>query len=304
MSGDKDATFTLKAVINKQKNKVLFAEIENDLANVLLGFMTLPLGRIVQLMRNHYGENTHVIGCLNTLYNGVANLDSSHFKSKDKKQMLLDPGSAYSSPFQNMNLSFYCSAPTGPLGKSVTGNFVKNSASFIVSDDLRMHNVKRSSQNVSTMLAGRFGWSRNKDGGSRFRTLDAVGNLFGYRSALNNIVNLSRSMLDMDRELFNDLDTRDWLLGYDNPGGAQSLLTTLEEVHKSIYVDSRSREFIVTDDLTVTPFSMCSTLSLLNQMKISASDVEVLELHIGLKLKEYIVDFCVIENKGIIVLLD
>lgn len=38
MSDDKEVTFTMKVMINKQKTKVVFAEIDNDLAD----FVKLP----------------------------------------------------------------------------------------------------------------------------------------------------------------------------------------------------------------------------------------------------------------------
>ncbi|KAL8474302.1 hypothetical protein ACS0TY_030944 [Phlomoides rotata] len=44
-----------------------------------------------------------------------------------------------------------------------------------------------------------------------------------------------------------------------------------------------SRMYMVTDDLTVNRLCISSTVSLLNQMKISLSDVEEVELHIGLE---------------------
>ncbi|KAL8478270.1 hypothetical protein ACS0TY_030244 [Phlomoides rotata] len=376
MSGDKDSTFSLKVVINKQKNKVLFAEIENDFANVLLGFMTLPLGRIVQVLKNHYGENTPLVGSLNSLYNGVANLDCSHFKSFDVKQMLLDPPSAYSSPFRNMNLSFFVSdyVPTDfHLGKAFTGNFLEYSSSFIVSDDLWMvPNVNRSFvesldyvgvalsemdgahtitvtfglSEVMDLLKGSFisrhpltdiilgtKWMNSTPEKSESKislhdlivneaSLDSKGTIylkitfekstkkflfaqadqdfvdllfsllviplgaaerpFEFGTGLTNIDNLYNSITYMKRELFNGSDTQNWLLGYliFHETDRQTFLTS-PEVEKPNFVDSRSRMYIVPDDLTVTPFSVCSTLSLLKRMKISASDVEELDLHAG-----------------------
>lgn len=44
MADAKEVEFTLKVRMNKQKTKVLFAEIESNLADVLLSFLTLPLG--------------------------------------------------------------------------------------------------------------------------------------------------------------------------------------------------------------------------------------------------------------------
>ncbi|KAL8031326.1 hypothetical protein ABFX02_13G016800 [Erythranthe guttata] len=64
MSDTKEVEFTLKVMINKQKTKVLFAEIDS-----------LPT--------------------ITNLYNGLANLDIDHFETEAAKEMLLDPVSAF-----------------------------------------------------------------------------------------------------------------------------------------------------------------------------------------------------------------
>ncbi|EYU34023.1 hypothetical protein MIMGU_mgv1a0195142mg, partial [Erythranthe guttata] len=70
---NKDVSFSLKVMINKDKNKVLFALIDADFADVLLSFLTLPLGKIVKVLAKHYGEEEDrapVVGSLTSLYNG------------------------------------------------------------------------------------------------------------------------------------------------------------------------------------------------------------------------------------------
>ncbi|KAK6134780.1 hypothetical protein DH2020_031450 [Rehmannia glutinosa] len=94
-SANKDVKFCLKVVINKQKTKVLFAEADSDFADVLLSFLTLPLGKIVRILEKHYGDKAPVFGSLTTLYNGLANLESAHFWTEGCKQMLLNPISSF-----------------------------------------------------------------------------------------------------------------------------------------------------------------------------------------------------------------
>ncbi|KAL8478271.1 hypothetical protein ACS0TY_030245 [Phlomoides rotata] len=335
MSGDKDSTFSLKVVINKQKNMVLFAEIENDLANVLLGFMTLPLGRIVQVLKNHYGENTPLIGSLNSLYNGVAKLDCSHFKSIDEKQMLLDPERnflEYSSSFivsddlwmvPNVNRSFvesldYVGVALSDMdgAHTITVTFGLSEGSFISRHPLTdiilgmkwMNSTPEKSESKISLhdlivneasldskgtiyLKITFEKSTKKflfaQADQDFVDLlfsllviplGASERPFEFGTGLTNIDNLYNSITDMKRELFNGSDTQNWLLGYliFHEADRQTFLTPN-------FVDSRSRMYIVPDDLTVTPFSVCSTLSLLKRMKISASDVEELDLHAGVE---------------------
>ncbi|EYU32400.1 hypothetical protein MIMGU_mgv1a022245mg [Erythranthe guttata] len=88
--------FSLKIVVNKKQTKVLFAEADNDLADVLLSFLTLPLGKIVGILKKHYGggEAPLDIGSLTTLYNGVANLEDASFWDEGCKEILLNPKSS------------------------------------------------------------------------------------------------------------------------------------------------------------------------------------------------------------------
>ena len=46
MCDGKEGEFSLKVMINRQKTKVLFAEVDSLFADILLSFLTLPLGRI------------------------------------------------------------------------------------------------------------------------------------------------------------------------------------------------------------------------------------------------------------------
>ncbi|KAL3635474.1 hypothetical protein CASFOL_020021 [Castilleja foliolosa] len=91
-----NAKFSFKVLINKQKTKVLFAEANNDFVDVLISFLTLPLGRIVQVLEKHCGDKPPVIGSLTTLYKGLVNLDCSHFWTDVYKQMLINPITSFS----------------------------------------------------------------------------------------------------------------------------------------------------------------------------------------------------------------
>ncbi|KAL3635478.1 hypothetical protein CASFOL_020025 [Castilleja foliolosa] len=91
----KDVKFSLKVVINKQKTNVLFAEIGSDLADVLFSFLTLPLGKIVRILKKQYGDQAPVFGSITTLYDGLSNLETSNFCTEGGKQMLLNPISSF-----------------------------------------------------------------------------------------------------------------------------------------------------------------------------------------------------------------
>ncbi|EYU34026.1 hypothetical protein ABFS82_13G015400 [Erythranthe guttata] len=104
------AEFTLKVMVNKQKTKVLFAEIESDFADVLLSFLTLPLGKIVRVLKKHYADDqlTRVnIGSLTTLYDGLSNLNNVCFWTDGCKEMLLDPRSSLEAECRKLKLDIH-----------------------------------------------------------------------------------------------------------------------------------------------------------------------------------------------------
>lgn len=104
MADAKEVEFTLKVRMNKQKTKVLFAEIESNLADVLLSFLTLPLGTIARILGKHYGADAPAIGSLTTLYNGISNLESRHFSTEVAKPLLLNPLSSFGAEHRKLEL--------------------------------------------------------------------------------------------------------------------------------------------------------------------------------------------------------
>lgn len=76
-----------KLVMNKEKTKVLFAEANYDFINVLLSFLALPLGKVVEILNGYCA----VPGSLLTLYAGLSCLDDSYLCARGAKQMLLIP---------------------------------------------------------------------------------------------------------------------------------------------------------------------------------------------------------------------
>ncbi|KAL7129051.1 hypothetical protein ABFS83_13G037100 [Erythranthe nasuta] len=113
MSDANEVKLCLKVMLNKQKSKVLFAEIDSNFADVLLSFLTLPLGKIVTILKKHYGEKARVkFGSLTTLYNGLANLQSNHFWTEGCKDMLLNPRSSFEADCRKLKLDIGDTQPT------------------------------------------------------------------------------------------------------------------------------------------------------------------------------------------------
>ncbi|XP_057779834.1 uncharacterized protein LOC130998435 [Salvia miltiorrhiza] len=173
----KDVTFSLKAMVNEEKRKVLFADVDSTFADVLLSFLTLPLGTIVRILRKHYEDEQPVFGSLTTLYNGLENLDSVHFWTKGAKSILLHPRSSSDDQRKRLKLDVSDSPPaeyfvcekdcdhfnsasmyydnviacyyskSHSMKRKVAGTptarcddevFTINTASFVVTDDLRI----------------------------------------------------------------------------------------------------------------------------------------------------------------------
>lgn len=74
----------VKFVVDKEERKVVFGESGKEFVDVLLSFLTLPLGTVVRLL----GKQSS-LGCFDGLYKSVENLDIAHFQIKACKNMLL-----------------------------------------------------------------------------------------------------------------------------------------------------------------------------------------------------------------------
>ncbi|KAL8517271.1 hypothetical protein ACS0TY_015486 [Phlomoides rotata] len=134
-------TFTLKAVINKQKTRVLFAEIDNSFADVLFSFSTLSPGLIMRALVTHYGDKTPAFGSLNNLYNSF----KTFFTTGSQLNLvyrLLEQATVYDFPFSE---KYSCSSPElihydSSYNESyfrILSIFPLNT-SFIICDDLRV----------------------------------------------------------------------------------------------------------------------------------------------------------------------
>ena len=65
-----DPSLSLRLFVDKEKNnKVVVAEASSEFVDILLSFLTLPLGTIIRLVSPD-------IGCINNLYQSVKNSGS------------------------------------------------------------------------------------------------------------------------------------------------------------------------------------------------------------------------------------
>ncbi|XP_042426172.1 uncharacterized protein LOC122014045 [Zingiber officinale] len=77
---------TLKVFVNKTKNCVAFVESDADFVDVLLSFLTLPVGTVVRLLNKQSS-----LGCFDKLYQGVEQLDEKCLATEACRSMLTKP---------------------------------------------------------------------------------------------------------------------------------------------------------------------------------------------------------------------
>ncbi|XP_057793385.1 uncharacterized protein LOC131010012 [Salvia miltiorrhiza] len=177
-AANEDVKFSLKVMVNKDKTKVLFAEADPHFVDILLSFLTLPLGRIIEFFDNHYkGEETPSIGSLTNFSRSLDNLADAHFVTEDAQQALLYVNSSFEDAYKCLKLDisnsqsakYFCcfltshgsipcvsiyydnltckvcgntmrkeAAERPSIAASSDGVFVKSKASFTISGDLQI----------------------------------------------------------------------------------------------------------------------------------------------------------------------
>ncbi|AAD56327.1 hypothetical protein [Arabidopsis thaliana] len=97
--------FSLRLLIDEEKNRVILAEAGKDFVDVLCSLLTLPMGTIVRLLEKHQNPQSSVVGCLHNLYKSVADMDVDNFESQACKHFLLHPRSAKGSHGRDLKLN-------------------------------------------------------------------------------------------------------------------------------------------------------------------------------------------------------
>ncbi|CAK8541830.1 unnamed protein product [Lathyrus sativus] len=81
----------VRILVDEVRNKVLFLQAGKDFVDVLLSFLTLPLGTIARLVSQESNMENVNVGSINFLYESVANLDKGNFLSALEKELLVRP---------------------------------------------------------------------------------------------------------------------------------------------------------------------------------------------------------------------
>ncbi|KAI9080100.1 hypothetical protein K1719_037916 [Acacia pycnantha] len=138
----------LRIIVSKSKNKIMYAEAEEDFADFLFSFLSMPLGSTLKLLDGNVN-----LGSMHNLYKSVKGLNPSWFRRYRSKCPLfsplldlkvasqngckkqpLDVREEESLSFQNVKLF----EPRCADGRRQAEGFVRRPSLFAVMDDLRV----------------------------------------------------------------------------------------------------------------------------------------------------------------------
>ncbi|XP_040994041.1 uncharacterized protein LOC121240628 [Juglans microcarpa x Juglans regia] len=90
-----ETTVSLKLLVDKSLNKVVFAEAGKEFVDFLFGLLQVPLGSIIGLLRDN--DLVAGSGSLGRVHESIQNLDPSYLLSNQTKGSLLNPKPAFQS---------------------------------------------------------------------------------------------------------------------------------------------------------------------------------------------------------------
>ncbi|WJX76562.1 hypothetical protein P8452_59967 [Trifolium repens] len=98
---------SIRVLVDKEKNKVVYVEAGKDFVDVLFSLLTLPLGTIARLVAKDEDSNIKAVkfGSISSLYQSVSDLDEQYLWSKTCKEMLLKPRNSRGNRCKNMKLN-------------------------------------------------------------------------------------------------------------------------------------------------------------------------------------------------------
>ncbi|KAF6160960.1 hypothetical protein GIB67_007601 [Kingdonia uniflora] len=101
---------TIKVVVDKKRNRVIFVEAGKDFVDILFSFLTLPVGTIIRLT-NEQTQPTS-LGCMRTLYECLLKFDTFHFVNTTCKEMLLRPRNSSEALCRKLKVNIDDTEPT------------------------------------------------------------------------------------------------------------------------------------------------------------------------------------------------
>ncbi|PNX88618.1 DUF674 family protein [Trifolium pratense] len=96
---------TLRVMVNKESNKVMYAEAGKDFVDALFSFLTLPLGTIARRVAEESNIEGVRFGSISSIYQSVTNLDEQCLWTNTCKEMLLNPRNSMEAYCRKMKLN-------------------------------------------------------------------------------------------------------------------------------------------------------------------------------------------------------
>ncbi|RHN44343.1 hypothetical protein MtrunA17_Chr7g0218371 [Medicago truncatula] len=96
---------SLRVLVDKERNRVLYAEAGKDFVDVLFSFLTLPLGTIARLVSKDSNIEAVKFGSISSLYQSVSKFDQQYLWSHTCKEMLLNPRNSMEDYCQKLKLN-------------------------------------------------------------------------------------------------------------------------------------------------------------------------------------------------------
>ncbi|CAH9103461.1 unnamed protein product [Cuscuta europaea] len=99
-----ESAVCLKLLIDEKVNRVVAAEANSDFVDILLSFLTIPMGTIIRLTSKTDAEKAPPlkIGCMNNLYHSFENLSPEIWNTRHCKTMVLKPRNPLSEYFTEL----------------------------------------------------------------------------------------------------------------------------------------------------------------------------------------------------------
>ncbi|CAH9147795.1 unnamed protein product [Cuscuta epithymum] len=107
METKQESPVCLKLLIDEKNNRVLAAEANSDFVDILLSFLTIPMGTIIRLTGKTDAEKAGPvnIGCMTKLYHAFENLTPENWKTKHCRTMVLNPRNTLAYSYRNLKIN-------------------------------------------------------------------------------------------------------------------------------------------------------------------------------------------------------
>lgn len=99
MAASTPSQVTMKIMVDRVRDRVVFTEAGCEFVDVLLSFLTLPVGTVVRLAEKQTG-----LGSIDRLYEAVDSLDGRYMQTEACKEMLLKPRNPLEPHSKNLTL--------------------------------------------------------------------------------------------------------------------------------------------------------------------------------------------------------